>query len=391
MLDLPPEILERILSSLIQIVSSERKSAVNLTAAGQLREIALTCRYLRVLTESSKVWQCLCLVEFGCTVVRNDAKYFYSEVLMKYGGMLGRFFISPAWRGDQRLTYIKCMFNKETESINLVKCGLPSLSRFLHPNSSSLIASVTLNSSDKAEVSCKSCQCHSPDLLRHTDRHTDQHTDQHSIDIRLVQNYYTLTFIPPSSRLTSINITHTTFLGHTVSDFYPALPLHAPRVQAGVVRDGYFVGVGLHSTVLELCYLQCTESGIMFHTAHRQTVSDRHRGLPVRQDAIIADYSAAIKLIKSDSGISFINDSMRMCVEWRMKRKLSDKTFNLELYLGFLFIPGVAPPSTYQLMLRGYLEGAQPDQVMDCILVVFNENCVGVIEGGVVYLYKRLH
>lgn len=380
MLDLPPEILERIVSSLIQIVVLDRKSTVH--PARQLRELALTCRYLRVLTGSRKVWRCLCQEEFGCTVVRKDAKLFYFEVLRSYGNMLGRFFVPPAWKGNQRLLYVKCQFDSETESLKLVKCGVPSLSRFLHPNSTSLVASVTLNSSNKAEVSCRSCQCHSPDLLRHT----DQNKDRHSFDIRLVQNYYTLTFFPPSSSLAGINLTHTTHLGHTASDLYLALPRHVPRVRAGVVRDGYFVGVGLQSTLLELCYLQCRDSGIVFHTARKQTGPERYGA--VREDAIIADYSAAIKLIKSDSGISFINDSVRICVEWRLNKKMSEKVFNKNL--GFLFIPGVEPPSTYQLMLRGYMESSRPDEVIDCILVVFNENCVGVVKGSLVNLYKRL-
>jgi hypothetical protein len=126
----------------------------------------------------------------------------------------------------------------------------------------------------------------------------------------------------------------------------------------------------------------------VLHSAHTSTAVDGYRRILTKHDAIIADYSNAIRLIKTDTGIAFLNDSMRMCVEWRFKRRLSDKTFNKDL--GFLFIPGVQPPATYQVMLRGYLEGAHADQIRDCILVVFNQNCVGVIEGSAVYLYKRL-
>ena len=379
-LDLPPELIERILSSLVSQIISDRNS-VKLAAVLNLREVSLTCSYLHGVASSGRIWQNVCLVQFGCAVVRRNARTFYREVLVRYGDMLGRYFIPLIWNGsDQRLTYLKCQFNERTESLTIVKRGLPALSHFFQPNSTRDIASISLTSEGKGGVSCLSEQCHSPDILRRT--------NHHHVSLNLIQSYYTLTFIPNRSHLTTVNIRHTSHAGLTISRFYHALPLHIPVVSAGVVCDGYFVGLGLHSTVLALYYLQCTAGGIVLHSAHANMTVDGYRRVLTKHDSIIADYSDAIKLMKTETGIAFANDSMRMCVEWRFRRRLSNKPFNQEL--GFLFIPGVQPPTTYQIMLRGYLEGRSPDEIRDCILVVFNNNCVGIIEGGTVYLYKRL-
>ena len=123
---MPPELIERILSSLVSQIISDRNS-VKLAAVLNLREVSLTSSYLHGVASSERIWQNVCLVQFGCAVVRRNARTFYREVLVRYGDMLGRYFIPLIWNGsDQRLTYLKCQFNERTESLTIVKRGLPA-------------------------------------------------------------------------------------------------------------------------------------------------------------------------------------------------------------------------------------------------------------------------
>ena len=322
----------------------DRICTPKLAAIQDLLELSRTSKYLYYICDNDEKWQKVCLNQYRCRITNNDSKQFYKLVLKRYGHLVDRIFLPMRWLQfnftETNFEYIKCAFDEETES--LVFKRYVSSSKLM--NKSELVR-MSLSSNDVIKT-CVDKQC--PDFFQN-----------HRVEIRSFEN----NTLQQSG--TTISLEH-----NKTSTFLYGLPQH-PRLsyQTPILKDGYFIGDSGSGLSLQY-YVQSHGRGLVL-TCLNNTTHAQH-------SAPTVDYSVEVRLSGVQEGVRFEEEESGLVME--------SKVFPTDS--GFVFKAEDEVPRTYQTMFKRALDSRHPNT--ECVLVVFDMGCLGVIKGCDVYLFRRI-
>ena len=353
LLALPAEIIEQILSQL---------------PANDLYEAAATCKSLNSICNTQGIWRKLCFSEYNCIVQLFDPRTYYKTVLQRFGKMLGRYYISAY---NQKL--LKYSFDPETENILVTTFLLPTFRTLFEQGIEQKIACICFSERYQSgkgilkegslKITCLASEC--------TFRRIHQLKITINNNERFALHHYNLQNVPTTS-------------------IYQSLPVWS-RSHECVIKDGYFTGVrtGMITSKLSIYHIHNSNKA-----GNGSVVFQFLRGSLHKFDTIEGKFINAVKINEDQQSgaIRFARASLELCLEWRLKGSLSNKQFNLRQR--FLYMPPQTTqttPDTYQCMLRAFNDhGSDEEADSDCILIIFDADCIGVLHGKTIYLYRRL-